>query len=156
MRKRRSRPMPKWLKKKGELDEIAQRRTLMFLDVLSGATPVTDAIEQAQISRATYYKLEEQALKAILVAMEPGAVPGRAPEISTRLWQVEARVKELEMDKRRLQKLLSMTRKVLRPGTMKAAPGRPRSAKAGRSDSVLSKTSREPGQPISSSEPPIR
>ena len=156
MRKRRPRPMPKWLKKKGELDEIAQRRTLMILDVLSGAIPVTDAIEQAQISRGTYYQLEDRALKAILEAMEPGATPGRPPETTTRLLQLEERVRELESTKRRLERLLSMTRKVLRPGLMKAAPGRPRSAKAGRSDLPPSKTNHVSGLPISSSDPDIR
>src|SRR6267378_303500 len=33
-RRHRPRPTPKWLKEKNELDEIAQRRTLMLLEVL--------------------------------------------------------------------------------------------------------------------------
>jgi hypothetical protein len=156
MRKRRPRPMPKWLRKKGELDEIAQRRTLMLLEVLSGTTPVTTAIEEAQISRGTYYQLEDRALKAILEAMEPGAGPGRPPETTSRLLQMEERVKELESAKRRLERLLSMTRKVLRPGSMKVAPGRPRSAAGGKSDSPLSKTSHGSASPTSSSDPGIR
>ena len=119
-RRHRPRPTPKWLKQKEELDEIAQRRTLMILEVLSGQKPVTDAIEQAKISRGHYYQLEERALKAILTAMEPGTSPGRPPETTTRLLQLEEKVKELEADKRRLERLLSMTRKVLRPGPMKS------------------------------------
>jgi len=43
--------------------------------------------------------------------------------------QQEQKLKELEADKRRLERLLSMTRKVLRPGPMKTtldAHARPR------------------------------
>jgi hypothetical protein len=158
-RRHRPRPTPKWLKEKNELDEIAQRRTLMLLEVLSGQKPVTDAIAEAQISRGHYYQLEERALKAILEAMEPGAGPGRPPETTSRLLQQEQRVKELEADKRRLERLLSMTRKVLRPGPMKTALGRPRSAKAGKSASRPStspKSGAAGGSPISSSEQNIR
>jgi hypothetical protein len=159
-RKNRPRPTPKWLLKKQELDEVAQRRTLMILNVLSGETPVTDAITQAQISRGHYYQLEERALNAVLEAMEPGASPGRPPETTTRLLQLEEKVKQLETDKRRLERLLTMTRKVLRPGPMKTGLGRPKSAKAGRSDlppsTAAAKTSLGSASPTSSSEPSIR
>src|SRR5882724_5029086 len=151
-RRHRPRPTPKWLKQKEELDEIAQRRTLMILEVLSGQKPVTDAIEQAKISRGHYYQLEERALKAILTAMEPGTSPGRPPETTTRLLQLEEKVKELESDKRRLERLLSMTRKVLRPGPMKSWLGRPSSAKDGKSASPPSserKASHAGGSPTS-------
>src|SRR6266851_5086499 len=151
-RRHRPRPTPKWLKQKEELDEIAQRRTLMILEVLSGQKPVTDAIEQAKISRGHYYQLEERALKAILTAMEPGTSPGRPPETTTRLLQ-------LEEDKRRLERLLSMTRKVLRPGPMKSWLGRPSSAKDGRSASPLSSERRAgngTNSPTSSSDPSTR
>src|SRR2546427_9634092 len=137
-RRHRPRPTPKWLKQKEELDEIAQRRTLMILEVLSGQKPVTDAIEEAEISRGHYYQLEERALKAILEAMEPGAGPGRPVETTTRLLQLEEKVKQLETDKRRLERLLQMTRKVLRPGPMKTTLGRP-SAASGKSDSPRSR-----------------
>ena len=159
-RRHRPRPTPKWLKQKEELDEIAQRRTLMILEVLSGQKPVTDAIEEAEISRGHYYQLEERALKAMLEAMEPGTGPGRPPETTTRLLQLEEKVKELETDKRRLERLLSMTRKVLRPGPLKTAQGRPRLAKAGRSDSPPSARAKTVivggGSPISSSDPNTR
>jgi hypothetical protein len=125
-RRHRSRTVPKWLLKKQELDEIAQRRTLMILSVLSGEKPVTDAIAEAQISRGHYYQLEEKALEAILEAMEPGASPGRPPDTTTRLLQLEQKVKQLEVDKRRLERLLQTTRKVLRPGPWKTPNrGRP-------------------------------
>jgi hypothetical protein len=158
-RKHRARTTPQWLQDKEELDEIAQRRTLMILEVLSGKKPVTDAISEAQISRGHYYQLEEKALRAILTAMEPGASPGRPPETTTRLLQLEEKVQDLENDKRRLERLLSMTRKVLRPGPMKTGLGRPRSAKAGKNalpPSSERKTSHGAGSPTSSSEQSIR
>jgi hypothetical protein len=159
-RRHRARPTPKWLLKKQELDEIAQRRTLMILSVLSGEKPVTDAISEAQISRGHYYELEERALKAILEAMEPGASAGRPPETTTRLLQLEEQVKQLEAGKRRLERLLQLTRKVLRPGPLKTSrggPGRPRrkSESDGRSaspGSTLAKTTGHvSGSPIASS-----
>ncbi len=159
-RRHRPRRTPQWLLKKEELDQIAQRRTLMILSVLSGETPVTDAIEQAQISRGHYYQLEERALKAILESMEPGASPGRPPETTTRLLQLEEKVKHLETDKRRLERLLTMTRKLLRPGPMKTASGRPRSAPAGKSALRGSRPAARmvpaSGSPISSSDPSTR
>ena len=151
-RKHQSRPTPRWLKKKGELDEIAQRRTLMVLQVLSGEKPVTDAVEEAQISRGFYYQLEDRALKAILEAMEPGAQPGRPVEATTRILQLEEKVKDLETDKRRLERMLLMTRKVLKPGPLTTGRGRPRSAKGGESGLPSSKGSHGSGSPISSSE----
>src|SRR5256885_7910534 len=113
-RRHRSRPIPKWLLEKEELDQIAQRRTLMILSVLSGEKPVTDAIGEAKISRGHYYQLEERALEAILEAMEPGASAGRPVETTTRLLQMEEKIGELEATKRRLERLLQLTRKVLR------------------------------------------
>ena len=160
-RRHRARPIPKWLLEKEELDQIAQRRTLMLLSVLSGETPVTDAIERAQISRGHYYQLEERALQAILEAMEPNASPGRPPQLSSRLLQLEGKVKELEGDKRRLERLLALTRKVLRAGPMKSARGRPRLAPAGRSALPRSRRAKKTQQlasvsPISSSDPSSR
>ena len=130
------------------------------LSVLSGQTPVTDAIEQAQISRGHYYQLEERALKAVLEAMEPGASPGRPPETTTRLLQLEEKVKHLETEKRRLERLLTMTRKLLRPGPMKTALGWPRSVGAGKSalraSRPAARTVPGSGSPISSSDPSTR
>jgi len=131
-RRHRSRSIPKWLLEKEELDQIAQRRTLMILSVLSGEKPVTDAIGEAKISRGHYYQLEERALEAILEAMEPGASPGRPVETTTRLLQMEEKIGELEATKRRLERLLQMTRKVLKPGPMKSARGRPSSKRDGK------------------------
>jgi hypothetical protein len=138
-RRHRARPIPKWLLQKEELDQIAQRRTLMILSVLSGEKPVTNAIGEANISRGHYYQLEEKALEAILQAMEPGASPGRPPDTTSRLLQMESKIGELEAAKRRLERLLQMTRKVLKPGPMKSARGRPPSKRDGKSGSPSSR-----------------
>ena len=53
------------------MDEMAQRRAVMILGVLSGQVTVTDAIESTGISRGTYYKLEEKALKLGFDTLEP-------------------------------------------------------------------------------------
>jgi hypothetical protein len=44
------------------------------LDVLSGQTPVTDAIRAAKLSRGTYDQIETRALQAMLAALTPGVV----------------------------------------------------------------------------------
>ena len=54
-RKPRPRPTPKWLVRPSDLDEMAKRRCLMILSVLSGERPVTEVVEEEQISRMTYY-----------------------------------------------------------------------------------------------------
>src|SRR3989442_7403088 len=137
-RRHRPRPTPKWLKQKEELDEIAQRRTLMILEVLSGQKPVTDAIEQAKISRGHYYQLEERALKAILTAMEPGTSPGRPPETTTRLLQLEEYLNDPEADKGRLQGLSPTTRNGPGPGPLQPCPGRAGAGEGGKRAWALS------------------
>ena len=69
-RRNRARPTPKWLLSR---DEVGKARCLMVLSVLSGEKPVTDAISEAGISRATYYHLETRALSSMLRALAPGA-----------------------------------------------------------------------------------
>ena len=164
-RKLRSRPTPRWLKDPSSpLEEMARRRCLMVLAVLSGEQPVSEAIAQAQISRGTYYKLESQALKAMLGALQPGAEASSAGEgPAQRIAQLETKVKRLEQDKRRSDRLLFLTRQVVKPGPMKSAPGRPakgqqpRSSKpAGKRPSPASKTksASEPTSPTPSSPTP--
>src|SRR5262245_59461793 len=72
-RKMRSRPVPRWLKTSSELDEIARRRCLMILSVLSGEQPVTQAIEEAKLTRPYYYLLERRAIEAMIRALMPGS-----------------------------------------------------------------------------------
>ena len=128
-RKHRSRPTPKWLLEKQELDEIAKRRCLMVLEVLSGAKPVTDVIESGQMSRGTYYKLEERALEAMLRALSPTAGPdgtdGQALAAAlARVAELEAKLAKSEQEKRRSEKLFVMTRKLVKKGPMTTGAGR--------------------------------
>lgn len=125
-RSRRARPTPRWLEAK-ELDEVAQRRTLMFLDVMSGRVPVSDAVEQAKISRGFYYQLETKALQAVLAAMMPGATPtGGQPNLTRHIDELETKVHKLEEEKRRLERLLAMTAKVLGRGSVTTAKSKKR------------------------------
>jgi hypothetical protein len=120
--------VPKWLKTK-DLDQIARSRCLMVLSVLSGETPVSDAIRQAKISRGTYYQMETRALEAMLVALNPlasGSQTGTADlaAAAARIGELEAQVKTLEQHKRRGQRLLLLARKSFWT-TLKARRGRP-------------------------------
>lgn len=123
-RKPRSRPIPKWLES-DELEEIAQRRCLMILSVLSGEKPVTEAIKEAGITRPLYYLLERRAVEAMLEALLPSS-PGRKAEPSSQIRGLEEKIQQLEKEKRRMERLLLLTRKVLKPGPLKTARGRPR------------------------------
>src|SRR5580692_8250826 len=128
-RKRRPRPIPSRLLEPSDLDEMARRRCLMILSVLSGEVSVADAIEHAQISRGFYYDLEERALSAMLVALTPGT-ESQASSPQGRITQLEDRCKKLEQDKRRSDRLLLLTRRVIKPGSVKSVQGRPRKKRA--------------------------
>lgn len=128
-RRRRSRPLPTWLKEQQDLNDVAKRRCLMVLDVLSGAKPVSDAIEEAQISRGLYYQLETKAVRGMLHALSPGADPTQqAVGMSERVKVLEAKVSRLEAEKRRLERLLYLTKQVLRSGPIAMGPTRQRRA----------------------------
>src|SRR5512138_2550852 len=109
-RKHRSRPVPKWIKEKQELDEMARRRCLLILSVLSGEKPVSDAITESGLSRNTYYQLEERALTAMLEALGP-MPPGRRPDRTAEIAALQTKVTRLEEEKRRAERLLLLTRK---------------------------------------------
>ncbi len=152
-RRHRSRPLPKWVKHSSELDAVARSRCLLVLSVLSGETPVSDAIAQARISRGTYYHLETRALNAMLAALNPlaaSASDGSADlsAAAQRIEHLEATVKRLEQDNRRAQRLLLLTRKSLRVPLASPRRGRPpkaaspSSSEAGAGDSPASKTKR--------------
>lgn len=136
-RKARSRPVPRWLKNSNELDAIARSRCLLLLSVLSGETPVTEAIAAAKISRATYYKLETRALNAMLAAMNPLAGPAAngAADLSVAAGQIgmlQGKIGRLEQDKRRVERLLLLTRKSLKAPVSTGRRGRwPRAPEAG-------------------------
>ena len=128
-RRHRPRTTPKWLLKSEEIDQIAQQRCLMVLSVLSGETPVTDAIEMAGISRGTYYQLETRALSAMLRALGPlASAEGVEASPVRQIAALEAKIKDLERAGRRSQRLLLMTRRVIesrdkRIGSMKTGKG---------------------------------
>lgn len=121
-RKNRPRPTPKWLLRGEGTEDVAKARCLMVLDVLSGEKPVTEVIEAAGISRGTYYQLETRAIAAMLRALGPvtseeeSGVPS-----SKRIGELEEKVKKLEQGRRRTERLLLLTRKVVKSGvTLKA------------------------------------
>jgi hypothetical protein len=129
----RPRPTPSFLLEQQDLDDIARRRCLMILNVLSGQTPVTDAITGTDISRQNYYQLEERALRAMLRALTPGQelapITGPDPQQARRIAELEGKLRELEQDKRRHERLLFLTRKVVAPGPLKLGHrGRPKKA----------------------------
>lgn len=128
-RKHRPRSLPKWLTRSTQLEAIARSRCLMVLSVLSGETPVTDAITQAKISRGTYYQLETRALQAMLAAMNPlaGNSQGVGADLSAASWQIgklQRQVKRLEQEKRRSQRLLLLMRKSIRAPVTSGHRGR--------------------------------
>ena len=131
-RQKRARPTPSWLMEQADLDEIARRRCLMVLRVLSGELPVTDAIQEAKVSRGTYYKLETAALKAMLTALAPGAgadISAAADGAHKKIAELEEKVKKLEQEKRRSDRLWLLTKKLVPKGPLKTAPGRPPGSK---------------------------
>ena len=141
-RSHRSRPTPRWLKTEGVLEDVARRRTLMILSVLSGEKPVTDAVAESGMSRMTYYQLETRALAAMVAALSP-ASPGRKPVVTeaARVQELEEKVQALEMEKRRAERLLFVTRRLVKPGRMTFPRNKgTRSAGGGKSDSTKSKT----------------
>lgn len=143
-RKQRPRPTPKWLKERVDLDEIARRRCLLVLSVLSGEKPVTAAIEAEQISRQLYYQLEERALGAMLLALTPGSEEtSRADSPAKRIAELEEKVRRLEQDKRRGERLLLLTRKVIK-GPVKTAAGRPRKTATASSSTSAGKKRSQP------------
>jgi hypothetical protein len=154
-RKRRARPTPRWLKSPPAdgPEAVAQRRCLLILSVLSGEQPVTDAIEATGVSRQLYYQLEEKALKAMMRALLPSAEGREEVETSLagQVQSLQTRVKQLETEKRRAERLLLLTRKLVRPGPVKTENrGRPRrSAGAGKSASRT-----RPTKPETPSVPP--
>jgi hypothetical protein len=138
---------------KQELDEVAKRRCLMVLEVLSGAKPVTDVIGAGQMSRATYYKLEQRALGAMLRALSPTAGPdgtdGQALAAAlARVEELEEKLARAERERRRSDKLFVMTRKLIKAGPLTTGKGggrppgsrnRPASTRDGQAPSPASK-----------------
>jgi len=130
-RRPRARGTPKWIQTQKDLDEVARRRCLMVLSVLSGERPVTEAIAEAQISRQLYYLLEDKALRAMIAVLTPSSTGESGVSVAEspakRIAELEAKVSKLEKEKRRSERLLLLTRKIVRPGPIKTSSGgRPR------------------------------
>lgn len=128
-RKERPRPTPKWLTGRTDLDQVAQRRCLLVLSVLSGEKPVTTAIQELNISRPLYYQLETKAILAMLRALAPGSEASANPDDGTpakRIAELEREVTRLEREKRRAERLWSLAKRILPAGPVTVAPGRPR------------------------------
>ena len=144
-RRNRPRQTPKWLLGSQEIDQISRARCLMVLSVLSGETTVTDAIAEAGISRASYYQLETKALNAMLKALGPlSSSEGTQTSPVRQIAALEEKVKELERARRRTQRLLLMTRRVIRAPETKTS-----STRRGRGPSPASRTKRVPKSPSS-------
>lgn len=146
-RKRRGRPTPRWLLKSEELDRVAKARCLMVLNVLSGQTPVTEAVEQAGISRGTYYQMETRALNAMLRVLSPTVPEDEvgSPSPVRRILELEEKVKTLEQARRRLERLLALTRKVVKGSALTLRTRKTSLTANGRSHSRSSKSgSRKP------------
>jgi hypothetical protein len=141
----RKRPTPRWLLEKEELDAMARRRCLAVLSVLSGEKPVTEAIAELEISRGTYYQWEERALAAMLASLSPGSEAQAASAPAERIAELEQKVASLERDKRRSERLLLLTRKVVKAGPVTTGAGRPpKSRKRSTSDGKRSSPSSTP------------
>jgi hypothetical protein len=141
-RRRRAARKPRWLLSAKDLDLMAQRRCLMILSVLSGEASVEEAARQAQITPPLYYLLERKGLSGMLAALLPGATSeGSAAPM---LKQLQARVDELEKTKRRLERLLFLTRMTLKPGPMTQGRAARSSTKSGSSASTKLKTTNAP------------
>ena len=132
-RKNRARPTPKWILEQQDLDEMARRRCLMILSALSGEKPVSELIVEAQMSRGTYYQLESRALGAMLKALTPGSPSEGTSESAgwrKRIEELEKKVIRLEKEKRRAERLLQLTRGMVRAGKMTTSAGKkPRTTK---------------------------
>ncbi len=146
--RRRKRPVPSWLSNNKDLHEMARRRCLLVLSVLSGEKPVTRAIEEAQISRPLYYDLESRALRAMLQALTPQQLASEQAGAMTpaqRIAELEAKVARLERDKRRAERLLLLTRHLVKSGPLTTGAGRKRAArKSNRAGSKPSERSTKP------------
>ena len=140
--------VPRWLVKSEELDRLAKERCLLILSVLSGEKPVTSAIEEAGISRGRYYQLETRALSAMLRSLERASPP--EPEEASpkkRIKALEAKVRDLEQARRRSERLLLMTRRVMKRKTPSTRSGSSpsRSSKKRRPQPILPSKAEEIG-----------
>ena len=113
----RSHPyLPRYLKSPQAQAAMAHGRCLMMLAVLSGQKTVTQAIEEAKISRALYYQLELRALKGMMRALDPRPEGARSEwqelrQARRRVKTLSAQLRYLTQRKRSVERLLRMVMK---------------------------------------------
>ena len=152
-RRRQASRTPKWLLEPTDLDAMAQRRCLMILSVLSGERSAIEAAEEAEITPNAYYQMGTKAVRAMVAALVPGASEDGSP--TPHLAQLDAKIAQLEKDKRRLERLLFLTRQVVKPGPLiQPQRGRPRVRPATSSKSVGAKPSRSSPTKAKAAPPP--
>jgi hypothetical protein len=150
-RRHRARPTPRWLLKREDLDEVAKRRCLMVLQVLSGAKPVTEVIGEMKLSRGTYYQLEERAMRGMLRALSPTAGPdgtetAALDEALARVKELEAKVGRMEQEKRRTDRLVYVMERLVKPGpVVTEGRGRPRKRRGHSTSNTSTGTASSPG-----------
>jgi hypothetical protein len=133
--------------KREDLDAIARRRCLLVLSVLSGEVSVMQAVEQANISPTTYQHYETRALEAMLSVLMPDATgDGVVTSPSERMALLEQQVAKLEKDKRRLERMLQVTRQIVRPGPVTTGAGRPPKSRNRRPKAAARPSSTTPGK----------
>jgi hypothetical protein len=122
-RRARTKPyLPKWLKSPAGAQAMAHGRCLMLLAVLSGQKTVTEAIEEARISRALYYQLEVKALRGMIRALDPvpetSASEGQELRVARRrIKMMSLQIKLLTQRKRSAERLLRLVWKSRTPLT---------------------------------------
>src|SRR5689334_25763 len=149
-RRRRAIPRPvAWLMSRRDLDEMARRRCILVLSMLSGETTIAEAAEAGECSPLTVQKYEKQALEAMLAALTPKTGPDGLPTSSARrITDLETRIAQLERDKRRMERLLALTRQLVRPGPVATAAGRrPGSRSRRKSEAAGEQPSTTPKRP---------
>jgi len=114
----------------------------MLLSVLSGEKPVSEAIVESGISRASYYQMETRALNAMLRVLSPTSTEEGLEDTSParRIAELEQQVRRLEQGRRRTQRLLALTRKVVRKAPLVVKGRRTGSTGSGKSPSRSSKS----------------
>ena len=131
--RRTSHNLPLWLMQPAEQQAIAQRRTLMILSVLSGQKSVQEAIEEARVSRALYYQLEDRGLQGMLKALSPrveGVMDGQRAlsQAVEEVRRLRDRVKSLTQRRRSAERLLRLLIKANQARVTTERRGRPRKA----------------------------
>ena len=117
-RARRPRPAPATLT--GSVS--AKQRTVVLLEVLSGACNVLDALQRLGITATHYYALERRALQAMLQALEPKA-PGRQPPVDSReQLRLSQEILRLQALVRATQRAVSLVPSKPKGRTRKTAP----------------------------------